>query len=162
LHYERWKRTGDPLTPARKPPIDRLLSKVTEDGNGCWIFNGKINHNGYGTLYVGPRRWDTKLTHRLTYEHFITEIPEDLQMDHLCRARACCNPWHLEPVTRKENILRGESPAAKAARVTECPRGHAYDDANTYSYSDGSRECRICRRITQQALRDSRKERANV
>lgn len=32
-----------------------------------------------------------------------------MQLDHLCRNPACCNPSHLEPVTPKENTRRGNA-----------------------------------------------------
>ncbi len=46
------------------------------------------------------------LTHRVMYEHWVGPIEVGLELDHLCRTKACCNPDHLEPVTRSENLLR--------------------------------------------------------
>lgn len=54
-------------------------------------------------------------------------IPDGLDLDHLCRNRACVNPAHLEPVTRQQNIQRSPLVGAK----THCAKGHAYDEANT-------------------------------
>ncbi len=56
------------------------------------------------------------------------------------------NPAHLEPVTNRENVLRGETVAAAAAAKTHCIRGHPFDAANTRIRTDGARECRTCRR----------------
>jgi hypothetical protein len=53
----------------------------------------------------------------------VGKIPSDKEIDHLCRVRNCVNPEHLEPVTREENLRRGECNGAK----TCCPRGHKYD-----------------------------------
>lgn len=85
--------------------------------------------------------------HRYAYEHFIGPIPEGLQVDHLCRVRNCVNPDHLEAVTCRENVLRGDGVAAANARATHCPQGHAYDEANTYTWTNGGRHCRACARI---------------
>lgn len=38
------------------------------------------------------------------------KIPEGKIIDHLCRNRACVNPDHMEPVTNRENVIRGDSP----------------------------------------------------
>ena len=71
-------------------------------------------------------------------------IPEGLDLDHLCRNRWCVNPEHVEPVTRRENLIRGQTTIAQNVSKTHCPAGHAYDETNTYYYR-GMRQCRICR-----------------
>lgn len=80
---------------------------------GCWIWVGGQNRNGYGRFYLrGGRKY--KMAHRYAYETFVGPIPEGLLLDHLCRVRHCCNPFHAEPVTVRRNTLRGEGPTAKA------------------------------------------------
>jgi hypothetical protein len=67
-----------------------------------------------------------------------------LTIDHLCRVRHCVNPDHLEAVTCRENLLRGETLQAANVAKTECPQGHPYDEENTYVYPNGRRDCRTC------------------
>ena len=59
-------------------------------------------------------------------------------------AKDCVHPDHLEPVTNRENILRGKAVSARNARKTHCIHGHPFDEANTYIYPNGHRRCRRC------------------
>ena len=123
------------MTPDLLPA--RLAAKVRTDDNGCWIWTGAVSSSGYGSAGYESKVWST---HRLTYELLVGPIPAGLQIDHLCRVKTCCRPSHLEPVDATTNIRR------MAATITECPRGHAYTEANTYIHpTHGSRECRECR-----------------
>jgi hypothetical protein len=79
---------------------------------GCWIGFSRY-WNGYSKAHVNRR---TVLAHRLFYERLIGPIPEGHDLDHLCRNRACFNPAHLEPVSRRENLRRG-TPSRRAAKL---------------------------------------------
>lgn len=93
--------------PARRPVIDRVIEKCVETTEGCWEFTGYRDRYGYGKVGSGLYNGHTVLPHRVTYAYFIAEIPSGMQLDHLCRNRACCNPWHLDVVTNRENQIRG-------------------------------------------------------
>lgn len=121
--------------------LERLTSGITVDGNGCWIWQRSILKAGYGCIRVDGK---TRTTHSVAYEMHRGPVPVGLELDHLCRVRACCNPDHLEPVTHKVNVQRGESRDVKAA-ITHCPHGHEYTPLNTYVH-DGRRFCRTCQR----------------
>ncbi|MFB6955450.1 HNH endonuclease signature motif containing protein [Streptomyces sp. NPDC056309] len=115
----------------------------------CWIWTGAKSGGGYGHL---SRRGKFIAAHRYAWEMLVGPIPEGLDLDHLCRVRACVNPDHLEPVTRRENLRRGAGrlrPPEARDRKKECPRGHPYDAENTYiAPSDGSQKCRECSRAS--------------
>lgn len=132
---------------------DRFWVKVEEDDSGCWLWNAATSV-GYGRFKFAGR---LGLTHRIAYEVLVGEIPAGLDLDHLCRHRACCNPKHLEPVTHRENTIRGTGFAAISASRTHCPQGHVYDAENTIRYR-GARYCRACHNYrTNSSRRASRK-----
>lgn len=113
--------------------------------SGCWDWTGSSSSEGYGVIHVhNHKRSTTRQAHRVVYERYRGLIPTQLQLDHLCRRRCCVNPWHLEPVTHKENILRGKGSPAMNARKVNCVRGHPLSGANLYMRPDGSRVCRAC------------------
>ena len=129
-----------------------FFEKVTELDSGCWEWMAYTNACGYGVFGVPPRG-RTMLAHRWVYEFMIGEIPEGLVLDHLCRNRACVNPYHLEPVTHAVNMSRGSN-----ATRTHCKHGHEYTSENTYIQSKGSRACVTCAR--QRAAEQHKRERA--
>lgn len=145
-HYYKWVRDGKPNTgrPLSRPiPLVRLMAKVDQNGpDGCWIF-APLNPNGYGHFWYQGR---FHASHRVAYLLFRGPIPDGLVLDHLCRRPACVNPWHLEAVTQRENLLRADTFQARNAAKTHCDHGHAFDTVNTCISFDGSRRCRMCAR----------------
>lgn len=153
-----------------KTTLENFLTKiemVTE--SGCWIWTGHIDRGGYARLNT----WDYERrvkgpllsAHRFSYETFVGPIPEGMGLDHLCRVRCCVNPRHLEPVTHRENVMRGLAPtvsrvaaiAAKLAR-THCKWGHPFTRENVRIYRN-RRNCIACsnnrRRERRARLRES-------
>ena len=120
------------------PLWDRFLRHFEAyDALACWRWRGATLKGGYGRFSVPGQK--TLLAHRVAYEACIGPIPIGLHLDHLCRVRNCVNPCHLEPVTQKENTLRGDTFPAANLRKTECPFGHPLDGR-----SRRQRFCRTC------------------
>lgn len=110
----------------------------------CWEWQGSRDRGGYGRL---GRRGKVHAAHRYVYEILVGEIPAGLDIDHLCRNHACCNPGHLEPVDRRTNLLRGVGFIPARAAQTSCMHGHEFTEANTRVDPNGTRHCKICDRI---------------
>jgi hypothetical protein len=108
----------------------------------CWLWKGSKNWGGYGQVNMGGK--NVRSVHKVAYELFHGSVPEGLQLDHLCRVRHCVNPAHLDAVTQRDNLLRGDGPTAKNARKTHCKHGHELSGDNLYAGT--GRICRICKR----------------
>lgn len=131
--------------------LRRFCEKIEVDRNGCWLWKGALDEDGYGFFHVGyPSH--SRRAHLVSYEHFVGPVPKGLTLDHLCRVRPCVNPTHTESVTLATNVMRGEGPAPLNAAKTLCVKGHPLDGENT-GYSRASRKrggtakhrfCRIC------------------
>lgn len=115
-----------------------------EKTDTCWLWRKRIDGGGYGRFSCGGRYVSA---HRWSYERLIGPIPFGLHLDHLCRTRACVNPAHLEPVTLRENNLRGNGLGGTNARKTMCSRGHPLTPDNLVRCDlakYGVRKCRTC------------------
>ncbi len=117
MHRARIERHGDPNVVLRIQGDDdaRFAEKYVVSDAGCWIWTAEINVQGYGR-FSDHDLHRTVLAHRWAFERYRYEIPAGLDIDHLCRERACVNPQHLQPVTNYVNFLRGQNPGARRAR----------------------------------------------
>jgi hypothetical protein len=123
----------------QEPLEDRIARKFTIVDDGCWEWTDSHRSRGYGALKVGGKRGQMVDAHLITYRTFVGPVPEGLELDHICRNRACINPDHLEPVTRRMNALRGVSIIAAHARKTHCKYGHEF-----VTVKEGDRTRRRC------------------
>lgn len=116
---------------------------MPEPNTGCWIWTASCSIEGYGHVFMRGRQM---MAHRASFEIHKGKIPEGLTIDHLCRNTYCINPDHLEAVPTGVNSRRSPNTIQSInAAKTKCPIGHEYTLENTYTWSDGRRECRMCK-----------------
>lgn len=131
------------------------MQHVPEPNSGCWLWLGDVAPHGYGRIMINGKRIGA---HRYSYQLYKGAIPDDFQIDHLCRVRSCVNPDHLEAVTGRINVLRGKTIVAENARKTHCSRGHPYSGANLSIKTEGGKfRQRVCRACAVIATREWKK-----
>jgi hypothetical protein len=130
-----------------RPAVERVLSRISKEDRGhstfCWVFQGSLTAaNGYGQVCSkvdGVRV--NRSTHRVVYEALVGPIGDGMTLDHLCEVKTCCNPDHLEPVTRLENIQRFRS--RHADELSHCKYGHLLAETRRVT-ANGNSRCRAC------------------
>lgn len=131
----------------RRTPLERFIAKTRITESGCWEWTASKVHDGYGWFSEGGHN---VRAHRWAYEQFRGPIAPNMTIDHLCKNRGCVNPAHLEAVSIRENLLRGDTFQAANSQKTHCPQGHPYDKANTRykKRRDGLvRICKVCEAV---------------
>ena len=150
-----------PPTPTSKLPtvtqadVQRFMRRVKVTNN-CWLMQGAKNQDGYVQFQYQKTRI---MSHRFSYIVFESDIPDGLEIDHLCRVKNCVNPDHLEPVTTRENLMRDPNNLATInASKMKCRRDHDLSEARLMP--DGERRCLHCVKINNRL--DYERNRAKV
>jgi hypothetical protein len=147
--------------PQRQQPLpdpERFLLNVQKEPgeDGCWLWvpvsrGACIDRDGYGRFHYRGRpgvKANWHRAYRVAYRLFVGEIPEDRPvLDHLCRNRRCVNPKHLEPVTSRENTIRGMSPPGINYRKRTCKYGHPLGAVKNKHGAYPWRYCVVCERL---------------
>lgn len=135
--------------PAPRPVMVRILEKMrwTPD---CWEWTAAKSWCGYGQIGVNRK---VKYAHRVFYELVVGPVPDGCELDHLCRNPGCLRPSHLEPVPHRVNMQRSPEMGKANRAKTHCPRGHAYDEENTFWTKVGGRKCRTCHNMLRRQRR---------
>lgn len=154
---DRAHRFGDRAMDAtfRPETVARFWSKVNKDGpvhpqlgTKCWVWTACLSRYGYGIFRADGVQ---SRAHRVALRISGIDLVGELQVDHLCRNRACVNPSHLEQVTCRENLSRSPiAPSTISSARSHCQSGHEYTSENTYVYNN-TRKCRTCGRAAQRA-----------
>ena len=89
--------------------IPRFLNYINKTDT-CWLWMGYKDTDGYGIFSIDCKN---RRAHRVSYELWKENIPDDLLLRHKCDVRNCVNPNHLEVGTYKDNsndmVKRGRS-----------------------------------------------------
>lgn len=128
----------------------QFMKRVEVQPDGCWRWTGATG--GARNHLYGVANGTT--AHRVAYEFFVGPIPTGMVLDHLCRNTMCVNPEHLEPVTQRENLERGQG---RSRASTHCKNGHEYTPENTRIVVIRGYETRVCRACKRDWARENRK-----
>lgn len=79
--------------------IDAFWANVDRQGQQqCWPWLLTLKPSGYARIVIRGKRYRV---HRLAYELSVGPIPEGHELHHVCEVKHCCNPAHLEVMTKE-------------------------------------------------------------
>lgn len=131
----------------------RFWLKVYQRGD-CWEWRGSRHAQGYGHFRFSGR---TEKAHRVAWmlAHG-RPIPLGYELHHLCTHEWCVRPSHLDLLTCREHVRRGNNAAARFARAERCIQGHVFDWFR-WNGVQMVRACRKCRNARQRRYENRRR-----
>lgn len=143
---------------SRIPEADRFWAKVNKNSGvigakpelgECWIWTASKTPKGYGEFWLAEAK-RLGAAHRWSWQQQHGSVPDGLELDHLCRVRACVRPEHLDPVTPAINNQRGMNCALRPPNEPreKCANGHEMTPENSMRRTDREREQYYCRKCT--------------
>lgn len=136
-NQRRARRPSPTECPCEADHIAIIQKHIRVVDSGCWEWTRSLTH-GYGVQWHEKYTWRA---HRLSYFAYKGSIGAGLVIDHLCRNKACVNPGHLEAVTNRENVLRGDLTKVRRLPLTDDDPRHGTLGA----YSNAKCRCQKCR-----------------
>jgi len=91
----------DPLLKNLKYKGRDKASIIIRDKEECLLWTRKTCKDGYGQIKLTGRTWPA---HRLMYFLFSNKPFNGLVVRHKCDNKLCCNPYHLELGSDKDNM----------------------------------------------------------
>ncbi len=163
LTLEHRKKISDALMGRETmPAIERFMSHVDKQDGGCWGWFGAKTKKGYGSFVIKKNNIVKGYrAHRWSYVYFVGYIPNGLTLDHLCKNPSCVNPSHLEAVTLKENLLRGDGFSGQNSRKLFCKRNHVLVPIPLTRKTSSKRYCPVCENEKALAWNKTHREQKN-
>ena len=127
----------------------RLWSKVLVlDDDSCWLWTAGLSSAGYAVIAEGGKHRRSLLASRVVMAMTHGMYDQTLLVLHTCDEPRCVNPNHLYFGDYRENARDREvRKRSWQSKVTHCPQGHEYTEANTARHAPlYGRTCRACRR----------------
>ena len=85
-----------------KKAIRRFVSHIEPGENGCWLWNGYIDKDGYGRWWLNRRKFMP--AHRFSYYAYYKTDIKGKVIRHICDNTRCVNPLHLRLGDHEDNV----------------------------------------------------------